>query len=123
MQIVDQIVMQFSPIIGLKVSVARNAGTMKVFHFGEPRPHPSGGTMGLFALHVQCPWRIVSPNGIIAGSADYWYPADPNSLLRNWKAGGSEPSLQEKRLLDLFQGYDPERSPVRTSRTRLRSNL
>ena len=39
MQIVDQIVMQFSPIIGLKVSIARNAGTMKVFHFGEPRPH------------------------------------------------------------------------------------
>ncbi len=29
-------------------------------------------------------------------------------LLRNWKAGGTEPSLQEKRLLELLQGYDPE---------------
>jgi hypothetical protein len=107
-QIVDQIVAQFSPVIGLKLSIARNAGTMKVFHFGEPRAHPNGGTMGLFALHIQCPWRIVSNNRIITGSADYWYPGDPNIPLRNWKAGGAEPSLQEKRLLELFQGYDPQ---------------
>src|SRR5436305_330179 len=91
------------PNIGLRrrvrLSIARNAGAMKVFHFSEPRPHPSGGTMGLYALHVQCPWRIVDQNRVVTGSADYWYPADPEMPLTDWKPGGTEPSLQEKRIL------------------------
>jgi hypothetical protein len=103
---VDEVVTQFSPVNGLKLSIARNVGSMRVFHLGEPRPHPNGATMGLFALHVQCPWRIVSLAGLVGGSADYWSSGDPNVPLRNRKAGGAEPSLQEKRILGLFQGYD-----------------
>lgn len=103
---IDEVVTQFSPVNGLKLSIVRNAGSLRVFHFGESRPHANGATMGLFALHVQCPWRIVSLTGIVRESADYWSSGDPNVPLRNWKAGGAEPSLQEKRILELFQGYD-----------------
>jgi len=63
--------------------------------------------MGAFALHVQCPWRIISREAIVTGSDDYWQPA-PTVNKVDWTAGGSDPSLQEKRLLDLFLGYDPE---------------
>jgi len=49
---------------------------MKNFQFGEIRPHPSGkGTVGDFALHVQCPWRLVTTTQVLTGSADYYEPA------------------------------------------------
>jgi hypothetical protein len=103
--LVDEIRKAFSPVIGLKLSIARNAGNMKVFHFGEVRPHPRGGTMGSFAFHVQCPWRIVGEESILTGSQDYYEPADSDARSEESQ---SMANLQEKHLLELFQGYDSE---------------
>jgi hypothetical protein len=97
----------FAPVIGLRLSLARHSG-LTVFHFGEVRPVDGGGTVGQFALHIQCPWRIAATDRIITGSPDYWYPADESLDWSAWEKDRSTPSLQEKRLLDLFCGYDPE---------------
>ena len=52
-------------LVGLPLSIARNATDMKIFHFGEIQPHPSGrGTVGPYALHIQCPWRLVSKDTV-----------------------------------------------------------
>jgi hypothetical protein len=95
------------PLVGLKLSIARRAASMRVFHFGAMRPHRSGkGTAGAYALHLQCPWRLVGPDGIITGSSDRNEPpANDEEIDRNDARAGS---LQEVRLAALFATYDPE---------------
>ena len=114
MALADEIRTAFQPLIGLQWALARHSG-MTVFHFGDVRPAPGGGKVGQFALHIQCPWRVVTPDRIVTGSADYWRPADENLNWGEWekdrttrRSSSAPPSLQEKRLLDLFCGYDPD---------------
>jgi hypothetical protein len=40
-----------------------------------------------YALHIQCPWRITGPYGIVAGSGDLSYAAgdDPHARIPAWK--------------------------------------
>ena len=65
--------------------------------------------MGAYALHVNCPWRLVTPEKIITGSSDYWQPSDWHKNSVSWeKEGRPTPHLQEKRILELFLGYDPD---------------
>jgi hypothetical protein len=88
---------------------------MKNFQFGRIRSHPSGkGTVGDLALHVQCPWRLVTTTGILTGSADYYEPAvEGEEVDLNDRESGN---LQRKNLRELFQSYDAEtRSLVNNS--------
>lgn len=56
---------------GLPLSAMRHAADMLVCHFGAMTAHPSGrGTIGEFALHVQCPWRLDERGRTITGSDD-----------------------------------------------------
>jgi hypothetical protein len=72
MGVEDQIVQTLSAIVGLPLTIARDSGNMKNFQFGKIRPHPSAtGTVGDFALHIQCPWRLMKNDRILTGSADY----------------------------------------------------
>ncbi len=88
---------------------------MKNFQFGEIRPHPSGkGTIGDFALHIQCAWRLVVAAGILTGSGDFYEPAVEGEEINldDHQSG----NLQRKRLRTLFQTYDAEtRSLVNAS--------
>jgi hypothetical protein len=95
------------PLVGLKLSIARRAAGMLVFHFGAIRPHRRGrGTVGAYALHVQCPWRLVGPDGIITGSADRDEPpANGAEIDRNDARAGT---LQHVQLAAFLGGYDPE---------------
>ncbi len=53
------------PLVGLPLSIARSAADMRVFHFGKVRPAANGkGTVGEYALHIQCPWRLVGKEGL-----------------------------------------------------------
>jgi len=85
---------------------------MKVFHFGTVRPHPNGkGTVGAYAVHVQCPWRIVASEEIVTGSADLYGPAnqrstsdfDPDTAMHE-----RDGNLQNKKLGELLHGYDAD---------------
>jgi hypothetical protein len=68
-----EITRSLSQLIGLPLSIARDAADMKNFQFGAIEPHPSGtGTVGQYALQVQCPWRIVATHGIVTESMDYY---------------------------------------------------
>jgi hypothetical protein len=59
---------------------------MRVLHFGTIRPalksdlpsrkNKPRGSIGDFALHIQCPWRIESDNRILTGRSDLWEPVD-----------------------------------------------
>ena len=94
-----------STIIGLPLTIAREAADMTVFHFGEIRPHHTGrGTVGSYALHVQCSWRFVDATGIVTGYSDRFSPPDENSEVDpdDWRAG----NLQRLRLWELMGTFD-----------------
>ncbi len=75
---------------------------MQVFHFGDIKAHPSGeGTIGAYALHVQCPWRFDGPMGIVTGRNDLWVYGGPKERPPNWSYDDGL-SLQDKRFASLF---------------------
>jgi hypothetical protein len=94
-------------LVGLKLAVARDAAAMKTFQFGHVRPHPTGkGTVGQYALHVSCAWRIAGPLSIVTGSCDRYESPEPNDAMdeENWLGG----NLQARKLSELFGGSDHE---------------
>ncbi len=91
-------------LIGLRLSVARRAADMRVFHFGEMR-EGNGGTVGQYALHIQCPWRIDGPEGIVTGRRDLWEHISTKPMPDEWEPGIDD-NIQDVRLSNLFGGYD-----------------
>ena len=68
----------FDVLLGLRLSIVRRAADMLVLHFGDIRTHSSGtGTIGAYALHVQCPWRFDGPMETVTGRDDLWKYAGP----------------------------------------------
>ena len=63
-KIAEQIVQQMKPPIGLQLSYFRHAADMANLRFGQIRPVEKG-SVAEYALHVQCPWRIESSEGIL----------------------------------------------------------
>jgi hypothetical protein len=111
--IADEIVERLRPLVGRPLAIARRAADMRGFHFGEVRA-VDRGTVGEYTLHVQCPWRLEGPGGIVTGRADLWHPADVNERpdWDTWDYDKDE-NLQDRRLADFLGGYDPvTRSPV-----------
>lgn len=94
-------------LVGLPLSIARNAADMKVFHFGKVVPHPSGrGTVGSYALHVQCPWRFVDEKTIVTGTSDRFVGPTEGT-----EANDGDPksgNLQLIKIASLLKGYDAE---------------
>jgi hypothetical protein len=91
---------------GFKLSIARRAGNMANFQFGDI-VEVEGGTLGEYALHVQCPWRIDGPEGVITGRYDLWRGTSGAIMPDDWEPGISD-NLQDRRLGELFQGYDAQ---------------
>jgi hypothetical protein len=92
----------FDVLVGLQLSVIRRAADMLVLHFGPIHPHPSGeGTIGDYALHVQCPWRIDAPTGTLTGRDDLWDYAGPGERPPDWTHEDGL-SLQDKKFASVF---------------------
>jgi hypothetical protein len=105
----------FDVLVGLRLSIVRRAADMLVLHFGDIRPHPSGeGTVGAYALHVQCAWRFDGPNGTVTGRDDLWDYAGPGERPPRWSHEDGH-SLQDQRLGNLFVRDDSTRSWVNES--------
>jgi hypothetical protein len=85
----------------------RRAADLRNFQFGQIRT-VHNGTLGEYALHVQCPWRIEGPNGIVTGRLDLWEPVaeEENVDSADWDYDHNE-NLQDARLGTLLAGYDP----------------
>lgn len=93
----QQVIAALSQTIGLPLTAARRAADMRTFQFGKLR-QVERGSVGDFALHVQCPWRIEAPDGIVTGRLDLWEPEEDNaSLDDNWDYEKS-PNLQDVRV-------------------------
>ena len=102
----------FDVLIGLRLSIVRRAADMLVLHFGDIRPHRSGsGTVGDYALHVQCSWRFDGPNGTITGRDDLWDYCGPGERPQGWTYDDGH-SLQDVRFGHYFGRDEATRSWV-----------
>ena len=65
-----------SVIIGLSFTRTTRAANMECIKFGDKIATDKSGSfnIGLYALHLQCPWRIVSKNKLLIGSQDVYEP-------------------------------------------------
>jgi hypothetical protein len=110
--IADEITAHLQPLIGLGLSIARRAADMRIFHFGRIR-QVEKGTVGDYALHIQCPWRLEGPQGIMTGRSDLWEPAEdsPDIDWETWDYDKDE-NLQDKLIGEFLKGYDPQTGSV-----------
>lgn len=78
---------------------------MRIFHFGTVHP-VEGGSIGEYALHLQCPWRIEDARGIVTGREDIWESSEVGEVYptRNYEHANS---VQEVALAAILKGYDP----------------
>jgi hypothetical protein len=99
-------------LVGLKLAVARRAADLRIFHFGTMRPAPKSdiplfenkpsGSIGDFALHIQCPWRIETDDKILTGRSDLWEPLErPDSFSYSEWDYDTDGNLQDQ-LMEQF---------------------
>ena len=78
-----------TPLVGLPLRCIGRAADLLWVQFGEMRELPDrrGGTrsVGEWALHVQCPWRITRPPAILVARGDCFYEADSDEPY-DWDA-------------------------------------
>ena len=91
-------------LVGLELAAAARAADMLSLHFGPlSLRHRRGGDvlMGRLALHVQCPWRIEGPDGLVTGRADVWEPVEPliGEAFENWD-WERDGNLQDRRMAE-----------------------
>jgi hypothetical protein len=64
---------------GKRLWTCRRAADMATFQFGKSSVvkdfYGKPTEVGEYALHVQCPWRIIQGDQIVVGSGDLYYPA------------------------------------------------
>lgn len=103
----EQIVTNLARLIGLKLTLARRAADLRNFQFGPIR-QVDGGSVGEYALHVQCPWRIEASDSILTGRSDLWEPAAGTSTVdpESWDYE-TDGNLQDARIGSLLGSYDP----------------
>jgi hypothetical protein len=106
MKSVSEIILaQVKPIIGLQLAYARRAADMRNFGFGKIRAI-EGGSVADYALHVQCPWRIESSEGIVTGRSDLCEPIEriDGEDYESWDY--DQGNLQDVLIGELLGGYD-----------------
>jgi len=112
----EQVLRSVMPLKGLPLSIAHRAADMRVFHFGRVTVTEKG-SVGEFALHIQCPWRIEGSQGIVTGRSDLWEPIDAvgERDLDEWDYD-TDGNLQDQRINTLLGDYDARtRSSVNAS--------
>ena len=115
----EEVLRHLKQLVGRKLAIARRAADLRGFHFGRVTEDGSRNqSQGEFVLHIQCPWRVEGPDGIVTGRSDLWEPADlPEKLDRDLWDYETNENLQDRRIGQLLGAYDPKtRSWVNSTR-------
>lgn len=115
----SEIESELAVLIGRPLWGSSRAADMEMFAFGERRL----GTdlrgrpveRGEFALHVQCPWRIVHHGGILAGSRDVYSPReDAQEVPADFDWDQPSANRRDQRLQWFFEERAEEPSVVQS---------
>ncbi|MGV3490956.1 MAG: hypothetical protein ACO1OG_06490 [Devosia sp.] len=87
-------------LIGLELVTSFLAADMRMFGFGAAVAD-ARGVRGDFSLHLQCPWRIDGPAGLLVSSRDLHIYAGDAPEPEDWdfEAGNSRQSIVLEALL------------------------
>jgi hypothetical protein len=81
-----------APIVGLPLRCIGRAANLLWLHFGEMRSAGTRGggtkTVGEWAIHVQCPWRICRHGHIVVACQDYYCSPGGEALDDDWDSPG-----------------------------------
>lgn len=84
----------FAPLVGLPMFGLHRASSVLIVQFGEARVIDGlngDRTVGAFALHVSCAWRLSEGQVIRVASGDLFTPVDPDADLEtfDWDVPGA----------------------------------
>ena len=105
----EEVAKELAVLMGKKLWVCRRAADMATFQFGSRteitdyfgRP----GSVGEYALHVQCDWRLVREDGIVVSRKDLCYPSDYNGEeIPSEFDWDKDPNRRDRLLAVLFEG-------------------
>ena len=99
---------RLSVLVDLALSLTHRAGGMRMFEFGHLQ-QTGDATRGQYALHLQCPWHIDSPEGLITGSTDVWRSSDPRVDYRRGDWEPSSGNMQDLKLAKHVPGIRKHR--------------
>jgi hypothetical protein len=105
LNLADEAKVNLQRLIGLKLSRIARAADMRTLQFGNTVAR-SGGIVGEYALHIQCPWRLDGPTGVLTASGDLYEPCGENDEVSNSFDWEKDDSLQDVILRNLVKGYD-----------------
>ena len=95
-----------SNLIGQPMWACRRAADLAAFHFGRQNKtfdlKGANTEVGDYALHVQCPWRIVRDDRVIVGSGDLYYSADISNEQDSAEFDWDRNSNRRDELIRLF---------------------
>jgi len=98
-----------SRLVGLPLWQWAFAANMVMFDLGARIPKIDfmgrEGHHGEYDLHLQCPWRITGPEGLIVGLHDIFFPEDWDSDWATFDRE-KEPCLCMGRLRELFDTHE-----------------
>jgi hypothetical protein len=97
-----EVISHLKQLVGLPLSAARRAADMRTLQFGALR-EVDGGSVGDFALHIQCPWRMEGLDGIVTGRSDLYEPVErgPDFDFDSWDYEKA-PNLQDSQFNQLL---------------------
>jgi hypothetical protein len=99
-----------SSLIGLNLTIAKSTGDLRAFHFGAVEV-VGKALMGMYSLHLSCPWRIEKDEKIIIGSGDHYERAEDNKNP-TWEVGMIWGTYQQQVLRQILGGVDPETNTI-----------
>lgn len=77
-----------SQLLNLPLLSIGRAHCLIWIHFGEwliqPDRHGGTRTVGTWALHIECPWRLTNKYGIVTGAGDRWLPPNLSEDSDEW---------------------------------------
>ena len=103
-------------IVGLPLSVVRRAADLLNLQFGEIT-RDGGRAWGLYALHIQAPWRLVRQSKLLLGKSDYW---NPSGEVEDWDQWYEfpHPSLEDEFWREFIGGIEPAAGSFETDSPR-----
>jgi hypothetical protein len=99
------------PLVGLPLRCLGRAANLLWVHFGELReslsPRGQLRTVGEWALHIQCPWRIRQGTNVVVASGEFCY-GSAGEALDDWdKPGKSKFDVTAATLENEFSAFPP----------------